>query len=69
MLALNGCINNSFRVVTLTNFNSCLNSSIFLGMNARISFDIGIFPINKVSSINVDLLSNDRFQLVLKDST
>ena len=69
MLAFNSCVNYCFRVVALAQFDSRLNSSIFLCMNSRIGFDSGIFPINKVSSIDVNLLSNYRLKLVFKDST
>ena len=37
-------------------------------MNSRVSLDSGIFPVNEIGGIDVDLLANNTFKLVLKDA-
>ncbi len=68
LLTLDGRINRRLWVVALALPDSILNSGILLCMNSRVSLDSGIFPVNEIGGIDVDLLANNTFKLVLKDS-
>lgn len=68
LLTLDGCINCRLWIVALTLPDSVLNSGILLCMNSRVSLDSGIFPVNEIGGIDVDLLANNTFKLVLKDA-
>lgn len=37
-------------------------------MNSGVSLDRGIFPVDEIGGIDVNLLSNDSFKLGLEDS-